>query len=734
MQGAIAGALPVGMLGALTGCGGGAGSSAEAVEPDLRKPLVVWKDYESDAAHPVVSALVALETDVLPVVDRFNLGALCHRFNGQTSIAKVSGLPAFATADFAVSFWQRHTVNQAMPALAFLRADGRIAVAVEFDPVRALLVRSDADGPPLAEAADAGELADGSWHHVMVQRTGTLIQIFIDGAMRVEVPVAAPLGAVSSLNVGAPPWQGDLDQVQLHNKAFAADQVPHMVYGWQQVRQSIEVDYIGYYPFNGNTSNDTGHGRDGVLHGAIPAIDRFGAADAAYSFNGSSAYIEVLESYEEIKSDYAIGLWLKSSARHAMAALAILPGVRALDLVCNDNAAFSVMLDGGNHPELSFGLPGELTDGKWHFVMIQQRGARFEVYIDHAIRASAQSSITVFGPGSGTRFGRGSEQAGVTIADWSGLLDDVQFHGRSFTAAQIESLESMQFRPRDGAGLLSFHGQLWLLGGWNPDDLDSTNNQVWSSVDGLNWSLVARAPWEGRHTAGWLVFNDRMWVIGGDSNRGHYQNDVWSSHDGVSWQLVTDSPPWANRVAPQVQAFMGRIWLLGGVQALVDPGEDRAFNDVYSSIDGVTWALETPQAPWRQRGLTMGGVVFRDRLWVIGGGQYSPRTYENDVWSSADGVLWKLEMPNAPWAPRQYQSVTVFDGKMWVMAGSVDGATSGTNDVWYSTDGNHWVQLTNTPWPARHATSVVAQDTTLWLVAGSSTQLYNDVWTLNHAA
>lgn len=25
-----------------------------------------------------------------------------------------------------------------------------------------------------------------------------------------------------------------------------------------------------------------------------------------------------------------------------------------------------------------------------------------------------------------------------------------------------------EFEPRDGAGLLSFNGRLWMLGGWNP--------------------------------------------------------------------------------------------------------------------------------------------------------------------------------------------------------------------------------------------------------------------------
>lgn len=734
LQGAMASALPIGVFGALTGCGGGDGSAAEAAKPTLRKPLVVGMNYELVATDPMISSLEALLTDVLPAVDRFNLGALCHRFNGQTSIAKVTGLPAFDAADFAISYWQRHTVNQAVTVLAFLRADGSTAVAVEFDPVKALLVRSDAASQPLAEAGNAAEMADGSWHHVVIQRTGALIQIFIDGALRTEVPLTASLGTFTSLNVGAPPWQGDLDQVQLHNKAFAASQVPHLVYAWQQLRPSIDVDYFGYYPFNRNARNDTGHGRNGVLHDVVPAVDRFGAADAAFSFNGSSSYIEVLESFDETKDDYAIGLWLKSSGQQAMTALAIMPGVRALDLVCNDNAALSVMVDGGKRPALSFGSPGELTDGKWHFVLVQQRGSWFEVYIDHVLRASAQTSITAFGPGSGTRFGRSSDQSGATTANWSGLLDDVQFHNRSFAAAQIESLESMQFRPRDGAGLLSFQGRLWLLGGWNPDDSGSTNSQIWTSIDGRNWSLAATAPWERRHAAGWLVFNDRMWVIGGDKNQGHYQNDVWSSPDGVQWDLVTSSPPWSDRALSQVLAFNGRMWLMGGMPVFESNAEHVAYNDVYSSINGLNWRLETAQAGWSPRGMVMGSVVHRGYMWLIGGGTYDVRTYNNDVWRSSDGVHWELALAHAPWAPRQYQSITVFDGKIWVIAGATRNTPSGTNDVWYSNDGIQWSPLDNTPWLPRHATSVESSDKQLWMIAGSSTQLYNDVWVLTHAA
>ena len=45
--------------------------------------------------------------------------------------------------------------------------------------------------------------------------------------------------------------------------------------------------------------------------------------------------------------------------------------------------------------------------------------------------------------------------------------------------------------------------------------------------------------WEGRHTAGYVVFKNRMWIVGGDPIQKHYQNDVWSSENGKNWQCVT---------------------------------------------------------------------------------------------------------------------------------------------------------------------------------------------------
>ena len=106
------------------------------------------------------------------------------------------------------------------------------------------------------------------------------------------------------------------------------------------------------------------------------------------------------------------------------------------------------------------------------------------------------------------------------------------------------------FAGRDGAGLLEFNGRLWLLGGWsivsNPDFYDLTTSEVWSSTDGISWTLETIAPWEGRHMAGWAVFHELLFVVGGDNNRGHYQNDVWSSPDGKNWTQIANAVPWGS--------------------------------------------------------------------------------------------------------------------------------------------------------------------------------------------
>jgi hypothetical protein len=303
---------------------------------------------------------------------------------------------------------------------------------------------------------------------------------------------------------------------------------------------------------------------------------------------------------------------------------------------------------------------------------------------------------------------------------------------------------------RDGAGALVYDNKMWLLGGWNPGNATYfpkiCNNEVWNSTDGATWNLIKAntfkdgvynpaTDWEGRHTAGYVVHNNKMWIVGGDANQGHYQSDVWNSSDGVSWTKVNNAVPWGPRVLHYTLVHNGKIWVMGG-QTLpqLAPAPETWYNDVWNSTDGVTWNQVQIQGPsWIKHGAIGGSVVFNNRMWVIGGGTYwTPSASEvlyNDVWSSADGVNWTQSISNAPWASRKYHSIAVFDNKMWVFGGHGGASLGDLQDVWYSSDGANWTQLSSTPWLARHAQSVFVYNNALYLAAGD--RMTRDVWRLS---
>ncbi len=342
----------------------------------------------------------------------------------------------------------------------------------------------------------------------------------------------------------------------------------------------------------------------------------------------------------------------------------------------------------------------------------------------------------------------------VLLACGSTLAISNQTHAASTQYQWQLVSDDPGFHWRDGAGALVYQDQMWLLGGWSPSPntygSQLTGNDAWSSTNGADWTLVkpntfingtynSETDWEGRHTAGYVVHDDKMWIVGGDPLQGHYQNDVWNSTDGANWTHVNKNTalPWGDRALHHTLVHDGKIWVMGG-QTMPDfaGGGVNYYNDVWNSTDGVNWTqVQTEGAMWEPRGMIGGSVVHNGRMWIIGGGTYNSsldatRTFRNDVWSSADGIHWTqhLDHNEGPWGRRQYHDVVVFDGQMWVLEG-FGNAGINLNDVWFSADGENWTEVTDTPWGARHAASVYAFDDALWMVAGNNV-VPPDVWKL----
>lgn len=303
------------------------------------------------------------------------------------------------------------------------------------------------------------------------------------------------------------------------------------------------------------------------------------------------------------------------------------------------------------------------------------------------------------------------------------------------TADWVQVTNKAPWQPRDSSGELVFQDRLWILGGWF-DSYSAPPRDVWSSPDGQTWTLaVQEAPWKYSDLPMTLTFKDRMWMMGGWYNgrlTGHgASSEVWSSADGVNWEQATRQAGWSPRIAAGAVVFQDRMWVLGGTENYYFGDETSLKNDVWSSADGREWKLETEHAPWSPRAYHA-AVVHAGKLWVLGGGNYVPQYQAlNDVWCSADGVHWEQVTAGAAWSPRIWFSSVVYRDRMWVLGGWSNNPSTNWGDVWHSRDGRNWHELrSQVSWKARHEHSAYVFQDQIWVAGGHAQPLSSEVWSL----
>ena len=310
---------------------------------------------------------------------------------------------------------------------------------------------------------------------------------------------------------------------------------------------------------------------------------------------------------------------------------------------------------------------------------------------------------------------------------------------RSYPAPGWEEVtHAVPWLPRDSSGELVFKDRMWLFGGFTPEMV----NDIWSSADGETWTHESDLPSESgidRPIA--FVYRERMWVTDVIGN-------LYASADGKEWDCMCEDAPWKGRNSAGAVVFKERMWVMGGSQ------DGQLLNDVWSSSDGETWALEVGEASWSRRQISHTPLVLNGRIFLLGGGalapDYHPFVAWNDVWSSADGVHWEQVVDHAAWPSRIWGTALVFKNRLWMTGGfRSEPVWENLGDVWYSTDGVDWRQLVTTPavshsgsnnapfpvsgavWEPRHEHSAYALGDDLWVVGGMVWPLMNDVWRLN---
>ena len=299
----------------------------------------------------------------------------------------------------------------------------------------------------------------------------------------------------------------------------------------------------------------------------------------------------------------------------------------------------------------------------------------------------------------------------------------------------IQESPAVAWQARDSQAELVYKNKLWIFGGWF-NSKEAPPRDVWNSADGKKWNLINNsAPWIHSDLSMSIVFKNKMWMMGGWYNgrlEGHSaSNKVWSSTDGIKWKSETDKAAWTPRIASAIVEFKGKIWILGGTENYYFGDKTSLKNDVWYTSNGRDWKMATANAGWSPRAYHQ-AAVLNNKIYVFGGGNYVPEYHAlNDVWSSEDGINWVKEISSAPWHERLWFNSVVYRNRIWVMGGWSNNPYKNHQDVWFTKDGKTWEEYkSDKVWKERHEASTFVFKDKIWIAGGMNPPLVNDVWSL----
>ena len=211
---------------------------------------------------------------------------------------------------------------------------------------------------------------------------------------------------------------------------------------------------IAYYPLDGDADDASGGGLHGTVSGALPAVDRLGAEDAALAFDGIDDVVDV-PTLGHWGDELGFSFWAYADGASAGDTLMLIgsrasgAGSTPINLLIRIGADAGLLwriASSGIDSQLAT-TPGAFEFGRWVHVACDWSR------ITGTMRIFLDGSPAAFGPiGDDPRYlaenvGIGNFNAGFdsTVVPLDGLMDDVRIHSQILTDEEISDLASAFF-------------------------------------------------------------------------------------------------------------------------------------------------------------------------------------------------------------------------------------------------------------------------------------------------
>ncbi|MFN5372024.1 MAG: LamG-like jellyroll fold domain-containing protein [Bacteroidia bacterium] len=317
----------------------------------------------------------------------------------------------------------------------------------------------------------------GTWQLATITKQGNLISFYRNGEIYGEQTLNYPIPNTSGVAArigGAEPnggggWNGLLDDIGIWNRALTQDEITALYTGepvnpptaCNPLPANLQNGLVGYWPFCGNANDESGNGNDGTVNGATLNADRFGIANSAYRFNGTSQFIEIADdSVLDVSDSYSINCWVEIS--DYTGSVTNTGGIRTMiskprtqngtglafrvfEGTNNYNSPDRQYLFGINDGAINAGVVSNDTVplNTWTLLTYTYDGAIARLYRNGILRISQE--IDYQHPNSSQPFLFGKE-FGINSSEarwYKGLLDDIGIWNRALTPDEVQQLYTL---------------------------------------------------------------------------------------------------------------------------------------------------------------------------------------------------------------------------------------------------------------------------------------------------
>jgi hypothetical protein len=198
---------------------------------------------------------------------------------------------------------------------------------------------------------------------------------------------------------------------------------------------------VGWWPFNGNASDQSGNNLNGIVNGASLIADRFSSSSKAYSFNGTSNNISVNNSTLFNTESWSVSAWYKTSNNATLSQRIThkqqgASGSNYMSIIMQNGKIFGSAFNGTSEIKLQDNIV--TSDGNWHNVVYtrNQTTNLYKLYVDGVCKDSITDNFSNLANTSSLIIG----STGISSQYWNGSIDDIGIWNRVLTQQEISFL------------------------------------------------------------------------------------------------------------------------------------------------------------------------------------------------------------------------------------------------------------------------------------------------------